>query len=343
MAKRATIQDLAKASGVSVATVDRVLNGRTKVRAETAHRVFEAAHKLGYHATNLISQRLQVELPRVRLGIILQKEQQSFYKQFRAALERQAGLSKSFNVSLRIEFATTQSPSEVAQLMRSMRGQVDAVAATAMNHSDITSAVIDLKSVGIPTVALLSDFAQGDRVSYIGSNNLKVGRNAAWMLSQASVIKGKMALFVGGHRWHGHELRETGWRSYFREMAPEFQLLDTFVNLETRQLTYEATLDLLARHKDLAGIYLAGGGMEGAMQALREVRAPGDVALVVNELTPESRKGLVDRYVTMVVSTPLDDLCREMIDLMGHVATSHEYVPPSQVFMDSIVTLPELI
>ncbi len=198
MAKRATIQDLAKSSGVSVATVDRVLNGRTKVRAETAHRVFEAAHKLGYHATNLISQRLQVELPRVRLGIILQKEQQSFYKQFRAALERQAGLSKSFNVSLRIEFATTQSPSEVAQLMRSMRGQVDAVAATAMNHSDITSAVIDLKSVGIPTIALLSDFAQGDRVSYIGSNNLKVGRNAAWMLSQASVIKGKWLFLLGG-------------------------------------------------------------------------------------------------------------------------------------------------
>ncbi|MBV6637321.1 MAG: LacI family DNA-binding transcriptional regulator, partial [Mameliella sp.] len=35
MAKRPTITDLAREAGVSVATVDRVLNGRAKVREET--------------------------------------------------------------------------------------------------------------------------------------------------------------------------------------------------------------------------------------------------------------------------------------------------------------------
>ena len=43
MAKRPTIDDLAAAAGVSVATVDRVLNGRHKVREATAKRVAEAA------------------------------------------------------------------------------------------------------------------------------------------------------------------------------------------------------------------------------------------------------------------------------------------------------------
>ena len=36
MARRPTIQDIAEEAGVSVATVDRVLNGRLKVREETA-------------------------------------------------------------------------------------------------------------------------------------------------------------------------------------------------------------------------------------------------------------------------------------------------------------------
>jgi LacI family transcriptional regulator len=72
-----------------------------------------------------------------------------------------------------------------------------------------------------------------------------------------------VAVFVGGYRWHGHELREAGFRSWFREFAPQFQLLDTLVNLETRQLTYEATLDLLNRQRELKGMYVAGGGMEG--------------------------------------------------------------------------------
>ena len=83
---------------------------------------------------------------------------------------------------------------------------------------------------------------------------------------------GKLAVFVGGYRWHGHELRETGFRSYLREYAPDFSVLDTMVNLETRQLTYEATLNLLDRNPDLRGLYCAGGGMEGAIAALRETR-----------------------------------------------------------------------
>ena len=48
MVKRPTIQDLADASGVSVATVDRVLNGRHRVREETARRVYSAAASIGY-------------------------------------------------------------------------------------------------------------------------------------------------------------------------------------------------------------------------------------------------------------------------------------------------------
>jgi LacI family transcriptional regulator len=34
---------------VSIATVDRVLNAREKVREDTARRVYEAARLVGYH------------------------------------------------------------------------------------------------------------------------------------------------------------------------------------------------------------------------------------------------------------------------------------------------------
>ena len=39
-----------EAAGVSVATVDRVLNGARAVREETTRRVYEAARDIGYHA-----------------------------------------------------------------------------------------------------------------------------------------------------------------------------------------------------------------------------------------------------------------------------------------------------
>ena len=196
---------------------------------------------------------------------------------------------------------------------------------------------------GIRAFALLSEFAQGLREGYIGLNNLKVGRIAGWMIAKAAQSPGRIGLFVGGHRWHGHELREAGFRSYFREAAPQFEVLDTLVNLETRQLTYEATLDLLQRQPALRGIYIAGGGMEGAIAALREVRAPEEVALVVNELTPESAAGLSDGYVTMVDATPLPQLCRDLVAMMARAAQSGPGDIPGQVFLQPEIYLPESI
>src|SRR5689334_8349953 len=44
--RRATVHDVAREAGVSLATVDRVLNGRPGVRTETADKVAEAIKAL---------------------------------------------------------------------------------------------------------------------------------------------------------------------------------------------------------------------------------------------------------------------------------------------------------
>lgn len=343
MANRPTIYDLALASGVSVSTVDRVLNGRAKVREETARRVYHAAREIGYHAVPLIHQRLDEALPRVRLGLVLHKEKQAFYQEFRKVAEETVKSARGVVANVRVEFSPSQSPSDFVAAMESMRGEVDVIGTTAVTHVSVTDAVVQLQEGGIPCFALLNDFAQGIRRGYIGLNNLKIGRIAAHMIATAVHKNGKIAIFVGGYRWHGHELRETGFRSYFREFAPQFEVLDTLINLETRQLTYEATLDLLARHPDLRGIYCAGGGMEGVIAALRESRAPREVALVVNELTPESRLGLADRFVEMAIATPLPTLCVDLLTFAQMVKENPEANIPGQHFLKPDLYLPESV
>lgn len=71
MAKRSTISDLARAAGVSTATVDRVSNGYAKVREETARHVPDTANTIGYHARHLIKHRLDAVRPEYRLGFVL--------------------------------------------------------------------------------------------------------------------------------------------------------------------------------------------------------------------------------------------------------------------------------
>ena len=180
----------------------------------------------------------------------------------------------------------------------------------AVDHPTVTAAVTELKEKGVPVFSLLSDFASGVREGYVGLNNRKAGRTAAWIIARTSKRPGKVVVFVGSHRFHGHEMREIGFRSYFREYAPEFELVETMVNLEDRRIAHEATLDLLQRFPDLAGFYVAGGGMEGAIAALRDENMAGRLIVVCNELTPESRAALADNIVTAVIATPIARLSR---------------------------------
>jgi LacI family transcriptional regulator len=309
---------LAAAAGVSVATVDRVLNGREAVRADTVALVAAAAAAIGHPAARRLG--ATPGAPALRIGVLLHKGGQAFYQNFACALEQ--AVTTMPGATLVLEFATSQSPTEVAGLMRTLATRCDVMAATAVNHPDITEAVSDVQAMGVPIFALLSDFAQGIRAGYVGLNNLKSGRVAAWTMAMAAKEPGTVAVFVGGARWMGHEQRDKGFRAYLREAAPHLRVLDTLVNLETRALTHDATVGLLARQTDLRGIYVAGGGMEGAIAALRDARAPGVVALVVPELIRDSRDGLKGGWVTLVCGTPLPQLTRDLVDLMAKAAQS---------------------
>ncbi len=331
--KRATIADLSREAGVSVATVDRVLNGRLKVRDETARKVHEAARRIGYHGANVIHTRILSERPELRFGIILQKRAHAFYQAFAAELEDQLRADMGHRLRATVRFAESTRPGELAELLASMGGKVQAVAATGIDHHEVTRAVADLRARGVPTFSLLSDFAQGVRESYVGLNNLKVGRAVGWLMARMTRRPGKVAVFVGGHRYHGHELRETGLRSALREYAPDLEMLGALLNLEEGQVTYETTHAILEKHSDLVGIYCAGGGMEGAIAALRESGRAHEVMLVVNELTDDSRGALQDGTVKIVMTTPLRQLGAELVPLMVHTAEKGMAETPGQRFL----------
>lgn len=343
MARRPTIADLARKAGVSVATVDRVLNARHPVREETARRVYEAASAVGYHAAGLIRQRLRADLPVIRLGFLLQRPDQAFYQAFARELAVQAEAARDFRCRAEIDFLESQAPAEVASRLRDLGGRAQAVAAVAVEHPSVDAAVAELKAAGVPVFALLSDFAPGVREGYLGLDNRKVGRTAAWAIARIARVPGKVALFVGSHRFLGHEMREIGFRTFFREAAPDFAVLDTLVNLEAPELAHEATLDLLHRHPDLAGLYVAGGGMEGVIAALREERMAGKLVAVCNESTADTRAALADGIMTLVVATPLERLCRTLVEQMGRTLLAGPADAPGQTFLPFDILVAENI
>ena len=283
---------------------------RLRQRAKTVIRVHEAAKTLGFPIETPPDPRAH-DAPQLVFGLLLPPNDREFYEHLIAEAQRAVQDFTRARVRLIVDYIPDMTPDEVCQRLDALGAQAQVIGLSCIDHPRITEHVQRIQDRGIPVIALLSDFAQGVRAAYVGTNNLKVGRTAATMLAHGiprHVARAEVALLVGGHRWHGHDLRETGFRAWFRENRPEISVLDINVNLNAADLSYEATKSMLASHPDLRGIYCAGGGREGLIRATREAAQDRRPDVIMNELTEITRDALT-RGCCRWSSTPRSTRC----------------------------------
>jgi LacI family transcriptional regulator len=315
--ERVTLAEIAKSAGVSIATVDRVLNGRAAVSSKRMELVYGAARALNYHGLPTLRSRLPVKQPLVRIGVALRRRHHAFYMAIESALRSATTKCSDAEIDLKIMYQSNNSPQEAASLIRKLSESCHAIALMAPDHDLVSEAVKIAREKNVFTFSLLSDFAIDARQAYLGLDNRKAGRTAAWGASHTAQRPGALAIVVGNYGYLAQEMREAGFRSYIRERQPEFTVVDTLVSAESEDDVRHGVERLLGK-QDIVGIYVASGGVEGALEALRRKDKTGKVALICNELTPVSREAVAKRAATMIIATPVEQLTRQLVTEAVH-------------------------
>jgi LacI family transcriptional regulator len=324
MKKRPTIADLAQTSGVSVTTVNRILGGSGSVRAKTIHRVQDAAESIGFYGLGVIEDRKKRALPSYRFGFLLQQSTRDLYRLFGAKIVEAAARRQHEKVEPLIDFVDILEPQNIADRLEALGRRCDAVAVIAGDHPLIGQTIQSLKAGGKPVIAYITDQSAPHRAGFVGTDNWKLGRTAAWFLAQMSPSSGRIAVFIGNHRYQCQDISDASFRSYMREHAPHLQVDDSRPTHEEPQEAYRIVRELLSALDDLRGIYIVGGGISGVLRALRE--APEEkrnkVRVVCRDIGPETRKGLTEGLITAALCHPLDrtsdELIGTMIDSLEH-------------------------
>ena len=179
----------------------------------------------------------------------------------------------------------------MAERLKRLGESADAVAVVSVDHPRVSDAIVSLRARGVPTFAILTELGAEAAAPYVGRDNRKEGRTAAWLIAKAASRPGKVGIIVGSHRFLCQETAEISFRAYFRENAPEFTPLEPLVNLEEPRIAYAATQDMIATHPDLVGLYICGGGKEGVIAGARDEPRSRGLAIVCNELTADARAG----------------------------------------------------
>lgn len=320
---RPTISDLAHASGVSISTVNRIIGGSGSVRSATIRRVQEAAEQIGFYGIAVIDARRRETMRRYRLGFLLQQSHREWYQMMAQKLREVAVLRRDEHVEPVIEFADRLDPDIIAARLLALGAACDAVSVVAADHPLIGQAIQTLKARGKPVVAYITDQSAADRAGYVGTDNWKVGRTAAWFIAQTTRAAGRVAVFIGNHRYQCQDMADASFRSYIREHAGHLTIEDSRPTHEDPAEAYRLVSGLLANTEDLVGIFVIGGGISGVLQALRE--APDglrrQVRLICRDIGPETRKGLAEGLITAALVHPLDQtsskLMQTMIEAIG--------------------------
>lgn len=315
---RPTIADLAGAAGVSVSTVNRVLSGRAAVRGATMQRVQDAAGEIGFYGLGAIDARRKEAGPRYRLAFLLQQSSRDLYQLIGQRIREAAALRQGERVEPVVEFVDRLDPENIADRLRALGQACDAVAVIAADHPLIAQAIRSLKAEGTPVVTYITDQSAPERAGYVGTDNWKLGRTAAWFVARTTHRAGRVAVFIGNHRYQCQDIADASFRSYVREHAPHLTVEDSRPTHEEPAEAYRLTSRLLAEADDVVGLLIVGGGISGVLQALRE--APEErrraVRLVCRDIGPETRKGLAEGLVTAALCHPLDRTSAELVQTM---------------------------
>ncbi len=313
------LTDLARAAGVSVSTVDRVINGRDPVRAPTAEKVVQAAKALGFRGAPTMTRHGSVERPTLRLGFLLLQKHQDFYRTLAQEILHAAKACPTAHIVARILHAENLAPTFVAGQIRALGKESDAIAVVSANHGLVSAALEELAARQVAAFGLISEINAAARIGYVGLDNHAVGRTAGWFVSQMAKMPGKVAVLVGTHRFRCQDLNESGFRSYFREHAPQFEVIEPGATLEDAAAAAELVRHLLQREPDLRGLYVAGGGIDGAVSALRECPHAASIVVVGNDRTGAAHQGLLDGQIRLLLCHPLPALCSTLINRMADV------------------------
>jgi LacI family transcriptional regulator len=312
---RPTIRDLARAAKVSVATVNRVIAGSAEVREDTALRVLQSAQDIGFYGLGALKYRVAQSQTRLRLGVIIQTPHLDFAQAMSDAFVQVQSEGRFQGVRLRVEVLPDLAPERLTALMQTLAQDCDALAVMGADHPMVADVIDELASRGVPVVALISQLSARSQVNFVGLDSWKMGRTAAWAFHHLGRSPGALGLLVGTHRYRCHDLYESGFRSYFREHAPQWTVLEPLSTFESDATARELTEKLLRDQPGLVGLYVSGGGVQGAMAALRDQARDPRVLLVGHDVLPSTRAGLLDGTLDLVIAHPYVPLAQGAVDV----------------------------
>ncbi|GGH12100.1 LacI family DNA-binding transcriptional regulator [Paenibacillus segetis] len=264
----ASIKDVAKLAGVSVATVSRVLNDKGYVGQHSREMVEQAIKQLNYKPNEVARSLFKKQSNTI--GLIVPDIMNPYFPELARAVEDTAS---KFGYNVILCNSDEDRVKEQTYLDMLQQNYVNGIIV-----SSNTMTAEQIRELNIPVVSIDREISKG--LPTIVVENMKGASKATHFLmnkgcSRIAHIRGPQGVVNAEERCEGYRevVHQEAWFS-------ESYIVDGDYDMES---SIEATLELLTTHPEIDGIFAANDIMAiGAMKAANQlgIRVPEELAII---------------------------------------------------------------
>lgn len=308
-----TTKDLARAAGVSRATVDRVLNGRDGVRAKTIERVNAAVAELGFvrniAAANLATGR------RYRFLFVLPRTGDLFLEDLSDCIREGATAFARDALSVDLHRIDTNDPHSLTRHLSDLPdGRWDGIAIMAPQSPQLRDVVLRLLDRGIKVLPFVADQEGAISDDFVGIDNKAAGATAGLLMGRfigqrsgnVVVVAETMTAQDSLERRHGFDLT-------LHRRFPDIQALPSIETYGSASRAEAVLTRTMADHADVLGVYVLSSEARVPLDILAQMDLAADVVRIVHERTDTTVAALTAGTVDAIITQDPGHLARSAL------------------------------
>lgn len=314
------LSDIAEQSGLSKATIDRVLHGRAGVSARAVRAVEQAIFDLDRQQS-----QLRLAARTLVLDVIVQAPAR-FSSAVRSALEDELPAQRPAAVRARFDLRESADVEAAVAGLDAVgtRGRLShGVLLKAPDDPAVAAAIDRLTERGVPVVTLVTDVPGSRRAAYVGLDNAAAGATAAYLVTQVlRPREGDVLLTLSRSLFFGERERADAFTAALArsDMGRRVHTVTDTDGLDDTLRT--RVTELLQAHPAVAAVYSVGGGNTATTEAFASAgRTPA--VFVAHDLDHDNLRLLRSGALTAVLH---HDLQADMRHAVRQVLRAHRLV-----------------
>jgi LacI family transcriptional regulator len=293
-----TIREIARLTGVSRGTVDRVINKRGNVNPATEKKITALLKKMQYKP-NRNARALSVQKRKFKIGYIYSASDiNEFFIDIISGMDAKLKELEEYHITLIKKNIRLIDISNYLRIMDKIQERkIDGLIMTPIRGEEIAQKINELADRGIPVITCNVDISGSRRFAFVGCDLYKSGFIAGGLVS---IIAGDYAS-IGIITTDANFGRIKGLTDAVRQGYPNVHITSVVEVEEKDSKTYSCTKEMMKKNPGIKVIFSESMAISGVCCALKDLKLDKQVKVVCFDETPKIKQLLLEGRVHAIV------------------------------------------